>query len=326
MLADKKVLLIVPKYFGYEKVIKDQIEKMGATVFVIFENLDNFSYKYRFIKNYIPFVFKKSVHNYFIRELDTFPSDIDHVLVIRGEFINGNILSYMKSKFGSNCKFSMYQWDSVNNNANAIEIARYFGKISTFDKEDAIKYRWNYRPLFYINEFIKGEKICKNDILFIGSLHSNRIEILNFLQKYCEVKSYKFESHIYTKRLVYLKRKYLNRRPGYISAKDTDVSFNSLSLQECYDKYNNSKVVVDYTHPGQSGYTMRTIECLGSECKLITNNKQVLDADFFDSNNIFVYDGTSFEIDDNFFVTDYKKTSDEVKNKYSLESWLFDIL
>ena len=45
----------------------------------------------------------------------------------------------MKNKF-SGAKFIMYQWDSCSNSPNALEIAKYFDKIFTFDREDANKY------------------------------------------------------------------------------------------------------------------------------------------------------------------------------------------
>ena len=269
---------------------------------------------------------RNSVQKYFKLRVDGLPFDISYVLVIRGEFLDASIIEYMKNRFTEKCVFSLYQWDSVANNPNALEIAKYFNHISTFDKADADKYSWKYRPLFFINKYANSIRPRKCDILFMGSLHSDRIEILNYLKQYCAHNNLSFESHIYTKKLVYFKRKYINKKKGYIEANDLDMKFKSLSLQDCYKKYTNSKVVIDYTHTGQTGYTMRTIECLGCQCKLITNNKQVLMADFYEPNNICVYEDTIFEITDEFLKTDFKQLPETVSNRYSLESWLLDII
>ena len=82
---------------------------------------------------------------------------------------------------------------------------------------------------------------------------------------------------------------------------------------------------MDYTHPGQTGFTMRTIEALGNGCKLITNNPLVKDADFYDPNNILVYEGTDVEIPEWFVQTPYRKPDDAIYRKYSLTQWIADI-
>ena len=66
LLNNKNVLLIVPRYFGYEELIRVQLLKAGTNVFTIIENVDNISYKYRFIKNYLPKKFPQKVDKLFM--------------------------------------------------------------------------------------------------------------------------------------------------------------------------------------------------------------------------------------------------------------------
>ncbi len=326
LLNNKNVLLIVPRYFGYEELIRVQLLKAGTNVFTIIENVDNISYKYRFIKNYLPKKFPQKVDKLFMKQINDITEKIDIVFVIRGEFISENIMTYIKKRYGNTCKFVMYQWDSIVNNENALRISGYFDSISTFDLEDAKNMGWKYRPLFYIDDYLSKCKKKDIDILFIGSVHSNRIEVMNYLKKYCKARNLKLSSHLYSKRLIYFKRKYLNRRKEYCKANDLDIKFKSITLKECYKKYNRSKIVVDFTHPGQTGYTMRTIECLGCDCKLITNNQLVKKSNFYDQENIIIYEGVNLIIPDEFIETPYKIIDERIKNQYSICSWLLDIM
>ena len=52
-LKNKTVLLIAPKYFDYEKLIKNAIEKHGAKVILCYENLDEVNFWYRFTYVYL---------------------------------------------------------------------------------------------------------------------------------------------------------------------------------------------------------------------------------------------------------------------------------
>ena len=52
---------------------------------------------------------------------------------------------------------------------------------------------------------------------------------------------------------------------------------------------------------------------------LINNNEE---NDFYDEENIYVYDGKSFNFDSPFFKKPYKKIDESIYEKYSLRSWL----
>ena len=88
----------------------------------------------------------------------------------------------------------------------------------------------------------------------------------------------------------------------------------------------NTNIVVDYTHPDQTGFTMRTIESIGHRCKLITNNKQVLNSDFYNENNVFVYDSNNFYVPNNFLNSNYSSLSEDVYKIYSVGNWIKEIL
>lgn len=322
-IKNKKVLLIAPKFFNYEEYIKERLESKGAKVFLIYENLDEVNFLYRFIYVYLKKLKQKVLNYHYISSLKKIKEKIDIVLVIRGSSITELIMDKMHNKY-PDAFFVMYQWDSIKNNKNAELIAKYFNKCLTFDKDDACNKNWQYRPLFYVRS---AKNINKDiDVAYICSIHSERIQILNKLINICEDKKLTLFTHVFTKRIIYLKRKYLDRVQEYMIADNRFIKFYSLSSENLFDIYARSKIVVDYTNPNQKGLTMRTIECLGNNCKLVTNNSNLKDENIFNDSNYYIYQGTNVELPDYLLSEPYKELDRAIYNYYSLDGWIETIL
>ncbi len=325
MLNNKNILLILPKFFGYDHIIVSRLNQAGANVFKVYEDMDEVNYFFRFINAYFPRYMPMVMDKYFLKKFLPIANNLDYVFLIRGEFLNPEVIERLREKTPQKCTYCMYQWDSVKNNKNALNLQRYFDKVSTFDPVDAEEYGWNYRPLFFIPELIESDE-PELDVLYMCSLHSKRIEILNKLKKICKEKKLVLYKRVYSKKIIYYKRKYLDKREGYVNADNDDVSAKKIDVNDTYKFYNKTKVIVDYTHPGQKGFTMRTIEALGCKKKLVTNNKLIKNADFYDENNIFVYDGEELEIPDDFIHKKCNELDKNIYEKYSVDTWLSSIL
>ena len=104
-----------------------------------------------------------------------------------------------------------------------------------------------------------------------------------------------------------------------------NIKFKPLSIEDTAKLYDKSKIVIDYTTPSQTGLSMRTIECLGHECKIITNNKNIKFEKFYSEENVFIYDD-NIKILPEFIEKPYKKNNDEVMYYYSIKGWIDTIL
>lgn len=71
---------------------------------------------------------------------------------------------------------------------------------------------------------------------------------------------------------------------------------------------------------------MRIIEMIGMKKKIITTNKDIVNYDFYDSRNIFVLDRNDLNISLGAFSNRYFDVDDSVYNRYSLESWIYEVL
>lgn len=325
-LSNKKIVLICPKFYGYEDYIADNLRNRGATVHLIFENIEWVKLSYRFVYVYLPGKKEKLLRKYYTKNLKGLLSNLDYFFVIRGSSLSPEIMEMVKSSAPETCKFIFYQWDGVDNNKTALDIASYFDRLSTFDIKDSEKYGWNYRPLFYIPENTNTSTEKDIDVLFICALHSNRAKVLNKLKVLCNERGYNLKAVVHLNRFLFYKYKYLNKKPEVVDADPKDLTFKPLTIKQSYELYSRSKIVVDYTNIHQSGYTMRTIESFGNRCKIATNNELIKKADFFCENNNFVYDEDNFDIPDEFVKSSYCTMSDELYQKYSLSNWLDDIM
>ena len=317
-LENKKILFIAPRYFGYDKEIKKEMERQGADVHF-------FNDKNIFLNTICKYLTKDlKLYNFVYRIISAFlPKQINYIFIIDGFSMSVKTLEMFKNKY-KNSKYILYLWDGVRNCRNSIKISNYFDKVLTFDIEDSKKYNWYYRPLFYSR--LKADSVEKDiDVLYVCSLHSKRMKTLNEISKYCFNNNLNLYTYLYISLPILIYYKYIKHNKDYIFANINNVKLKKISLNEMYDLYNRSKSVIDFTHPNQSGYTMRTIECLGYNCKLFTNNKNITKADFYNRNNIAVYDDINKSLNNDFITRNYDKCSKDILQKYSLSGWIEEI-
>lgn len=215
--------------------------------------------------------------------------------------------------------FVWYSWDYeelVDNFSNKIQC---FDIVYNFERRQAKKYGIGFKPLFYCEPL--GNTLKDIDIGFVGTYHSNRHDyICRILDKYPDI-----SSEIYI-----LKH---DERNSFNKVKDTLLGrklylekychTKGLSYDRTIDITKRSRCVLDFPYIGQEGLTIRTIESLGAKCKLITTNKNIVNYDFYDSNNIYIIDTDNMELpDENFFSSNYKDVPDDIYQSYSLNSWI----
>ena len=324
-LKDKNVLLIAPIFFGYADSIKNELIRRGASVDFIADRpfQSSFMKAITRIKRQLvmPFVMR-----YFLNNLKKFnKKNYDLVLIINGETISPELINLIRKKYPL-IEIILYMWDSLSNRINLIANLPYYDRCLTFDSNDAEKYGLKFRPLFFSNEFSRrSSNKYKYDLSFIGTMHSDRYKIISDIKLKT---SSKFEIYLY----LYLQAKWVFYFYKYTSSyyKKSNIkefSFEPMPRSMVKKIFNESKVIVDIEHPKQTGLTMRTIEALGSEKKLITTNHKIKDYDFYDPKNIFLLDRYNpTHIPASFFEESYSPIHENLYSKYSIKGWLDDVL
>ncbi|POL68156.1 hypothetical protein C3F31_27795, partial [Escherichia coli] len=250
---------------------------------------------------------------------------IDNVFILNPEAIDHEILQAIKKTVkvkNEHCKFIMYLWDSVNNKPKVKRIINQFDSVFTFERDDAEKWGVTFLPLFYSPRFDnKHEHSLKYDLCFIGTAHSDRVDLVNCIT--AEVRNIK-DINAYT--FFYFQNEIIFKLKNLLSGKkiNTDVEFEPLSQSEVVEMMKCSEIIIDIHHPRQRGLTMRTIECIGLNKKIITTNEDIKKYDFYDPNMICVVKRHQVIVPENFINApnvNYKN-----REQYSLQQWVKKII
>ncbi|WP_299568288.1 hypothetical protein [uncultured Shewanella sp.] len=326
MLKDKKVLFIAPSFFGYEKDIAEELAALGAEVDYFDER--PFTSSIAKILNRLNFKFfiKKNIKQHFNKIINKSASKkYDFIFVISPETIDKDFLNKIKST-NENMMSILYMWDSLRNKSNAKKLLPCFDKVYSFDSTDRnngtdIK----FLPLFYNNDFVFSNLDNAVDKLysvsFIGTVHSDRVKLAKMVMKQFKDKGFDTYSFFYCpSRLLFILKKIFTKEFDFISY--NEVSFNSMSKKQIRDVFLKSNAVIDIQHPDQTGLTMRSVEMLGLNRKLITTNLDIKNYDFFNDNNIAIIDRNSPFIPNEFITSNYMAPNKQLVYQYSLQNWV----
>lgn len=322
-LKGKKILLLIPYFKKYENYIIKEIENMGGEIFFVPENIDSRFFWFKFICIIFPNFRYKVAEWIYKAQIKKITYEPDYVLVIRGANLSLDYLQKLKVKF-SHAKFIMYQWDSTTLNQNAEKIHQEFDKVLTFDSKDAQKFHWQYRPLFFIEDFIENKRKKIFDLTYITTLVPGRIPVYLKLKEECEKKNINLFAYLATPLHSYIYHRFILRDHNFLQAVNV-IHIRNLPIELTHKIYGKSKCIIDYTRPEQNGFTMRTIEAIGHRCKIITNNKIIIKSDFYNPNNISLYEETKIRIFPELFRKPYEEIENRIYMYYSLNQWLSDV-
>lgn len=178
-------------------------------------------------------------------------------------------------------------------------------QIYTFDSEDADEYGFSFKNQVCYQQILQNaeRKDFKSDIYFVGQDKGRYDQIENLYNQ--------------------LKDKFIC---DFRIIKDTtskdehkyNLFSSKVSFEENIELIGQSKCVLEIVQNGQSGITLRSLEALISGRKLISNNKELLKADFYDKNNIFII-GVDEDIAD--FMNNPKCVCKNY-DKYLISNWI----
>ena len=139
-------------------------------------------------------------------------------------------------------------------------------------------YNLKFRPLFARNTQKSDISEIKYDLSFVGFMHSKRYRLLHLLKEELIKNGLSYRFVLTTGEF----NKWYNLHITHsVHKEDENMLFTShLPYEEYMEILKNSNVILDISHPKQSGLTMRTIEtlCLGK--KLLTTNNDIVNYSF----------------------------------------------
>lgn len=321
------ILLIAPVFFDYYKEMIKELKGMNYEVDYICDAPSNSNISKaigRINKNLI----KGSTQKYFEGNVLPIIKDkkYDVVLVVGGmTFAFSPEMMEEIRNLNSNSKFVLYQWDSEKNLPYSTKIHKCFDEIYSFDRYDCEeKPFYKFLPLFYTRIYEEiGEAKKENylyDCSYVGTAHPQKYKDINSIAEAIKgIMPKQYIYHYMPSKLKFFYHKVLASE--FKKAKINDFQMKKVPFDKLMKIFSGSRSILDAPQAGQTGLTIRTIECLGAKRKMITTNADIQFYDFYREENILIYNG---EIDENakFFTTDYVELPEELYQKYSLRNWL----
>ncbi|MEH8175710.1 hypothetical protein ACET7Y_19775 [Aeromonas veronii] len=326
-LAGKKILFICPRFFGYEREIELELINLGAKV--DYFNERPFESSVAKVLNRLNFkaAIKKAIEYHYSNIIQKSASvNYDYLFVVAPETMTTDFIKDIKVN-NKKIKTVLYLWDSIKNKKNAFDLIEHFDKVLTFDKTDSlINSKVGFLPLFYIDAYAQKSNQSRDiyQLAFIGTAHSGRYNLVKKIIDNLGVKKHKnYLFYFSPSKLLFCLKKSLTNELNGMSFKD--ISFNSMTSKEIISVLADTNVVIDIEHPRQNGLTMRTIEMLGMQKKLITTNKNVAEYDFYNKNNILIVDRNNPQVDPEFIHSKYQHVDKVILEKYRLSTWLINL-
>lgn len=318
-MQKKQLLFLCPNIFGLYDVFKTGLENYsGCEVTTILYRRYKYKNKKEQIQNFLSKALSgKKLKNQWEEEmyLDLLKEHkhFDYALTICPEMLSAPVLQHVQKMAD---KSVVYYWDGFDHFPNYKQTLPYFDSLFSFDPEDAKKYKLNFITNFYFAENRNTEATL--DFFFLSSFDS-RYPVLEKIVSLLE------KQHMKVSVLQYVNDKKLKLIPKN-HLQSFEFITKPISFKETTELMDKARIVLDIQKDIQKGLTFRVFEAMGLGKKLITTNPEIVNYDFYNPNNIFIWTDETETIPESFLNTPYEELSEEIYKKYSQESWVKKIL
>ena len=234
----------------------------------------------------------------------------DDKIIVFDSYTTARQLNWLKSHWPEK-RVILWYWNSVLNEKLIRNLPEGV-ELWSYSRKDSEKYGMRLNTQFYFDCLAKEAEICRRKPLaskpramFFGrdkgrSVHINEIgEALRRVGVDTDI-------HIVA-----------NTPPGLQSLRNPDL----VSYRTIVDMVKETEILIDYCQDPDSGLSLRAMESMFFGKKLITNNIEILDSDFYNPANIYVLGHDSRSLKD--FVDCQKElVAPEIRDRYLLTNWL----
>lgn len=316
-LKGKKILFIGIGFYDYEHIIKTELENNGAIVNYVISTVNLLFSRIMTrlgLNKYAKSLNNKTRYNL----LKETANDYDIIFTIKGEDLNQADLELLKAK-NPNAQWKLYLWDSIVRHYNLEILFKYFDNVWSFDRVDCVENpKLIFRPLFYRKKYSNTVQ-REYKLSFIGWMHSDRFELAKSMKNMLVESGEKYFIKLYIAPFSYFIARYITK---VIKKQDLDlITTRPIEYYEYVNVTRNSDVILDISHPLQSGLTMRSIEALAAGCHLLTTNVDIRNYEDIPSISYTIMQSKASKII-------LHKQIDNLQfdmNKYSLTSFIGDI-
>ena len=246
--------------------------------------------------------------SFFFYPWPVFKEDDDKIIVFdsyaRPSFIN------WLSEAHNDKRIILWYWNSVKTSGLKSHLNPNVETWS-FSKSDCAKYGFRYNTQFFFDCLVQEAEECRargistHPKAFFFGREKGRTGILEFLKNNLEKEGVEVDLII---------AQPFSGRAGFYREE-------LLPYRKVVDLMKESDILLDYTNIPETGLSLRAMEALFFGKKLITNNLEILDSDFYNPANIYVLDCDKRSFRE-FIDCPLEPVDSEIRDKYLLSNWL----
>jgi len=218
-------------------------------------------------------------------------------------------------KINPNCRVYLFFWNIITKERKNHLLFTDKASIYSTDKGCCQTYGFQYNHIFYPKEFYQPySPQHQNKIFFIGH-DKGRAAYIQKLYSFFQNCGLTCDIHILSD----------SKNKIYRAALSDILTDKNLSYFEYCKSMKHCGILLDINQKGQTALTMRVLESIYFSKKLITNNKDIVNYDFYNENNIFFLPDkitrTTADKLKSFLKKPFLPYSKEILDLYDFEHW-----
>ncbi len=216
-------------------------------------------------------------------------------------------------KLANNNKKNVWLWNTLDHSFLShikLSFLKKRSYIYTFDPIDAKTYNINFKRQVYYRIKESNNVNDLYDFFFVGQ-DKGRVSSLISLKQLFEKNNLNYYFHILPEKDV-----------NYSISETKLLKKDAINYAETINYIKHSRCLIEILQQGQSGVSLRALEALFFEKKLLTNNHNIINADFYNKNNIFIIGKDNFNSLNDFLLKPYEKISYDIVSNYEINNWI----
>lgn len=198
----------------------------------------------------------------------------------------------------------VWYWNPVSKCFDPNHLKRNNLEYWSFDLEDCKRFNLKHNSTFYFDNIEIGYESRDVDVLFVGADKGRKVFIEEIRQG--------------------LKKRGL--RPFFHIVPDRGASnpsnIKTIPYQEYLNHVSSCIALLDFLQEGQSGQTLRPLEAIFFQKKLITNDKTIAAQIFYNPHNIFILDLDNLDNLVQFITSEYYPLDKKIVEYFDFSNWL----
>ena len=179
----------------------------------------------------------------------------------------------------------------------------------SFDDNDCEKYNMRKNNQFLVTSPIRLD-VPQMDFLFVG-VDKGRGNLLSDIN--LKIKKEGFLTDFFVVK---------DKRTSEKARKSFCYYEKPISYEQILEKIGNSRCIIDVGQKEQNGLTIRTLEAMFYQKKMLTTNRKISEEEFYDKDNVFIWGKDNIEDLKAFMDAPIKSIPDDILRKYSFKGWL----